>query len=103
MKKEIHPDYHEITVVLTDKSSFKTRSTYGKAGEKIVLDIDPLTHPAWTGGGQHLVDRGGQLSKFQKRYKNLNLSAKTKASSGSAKKDEPKDESKDESQDQSKD
>ena len=55
MKKEIHPDYHEITVVLTDGSEFKTRSTYGSAGDTLRLDIDPKTHPAWTGGGQHLV------------------------------------------------
>ena len=29
MKKEIHPDYHEITVVMTDGSEFQTRSTWG--------------------------------------------------------------------------
>ncbi len=48
MKEGIHPDYHEITVVLTDGSSFKTRSTLGKPGESLRLDIDPKTHPAWT-------------------------------------------------------
>lgn len=73
MKKNIHPDYHEITIVLTDKSQFKTRSTYGKAGAELVLDIDPNVHPAWTGGGQHLIDRGGQLSKFNKRYQKFNI------------------------------
>ena len=35
MKKDIHPDYHEITVVMTDGSSFKTRSTWGKAGDTL--------------------------------------------------------------------
>ncbi len=73
MKKDIHPDYHEITVIMTDKSAFKTRSTYGAPGAELVLDIDPLTHPAWTGGGQHLIDRGGQLSKFKRRYQHLGL------------------------------
>lgn len=73
MKKDTHPDYHEITIVLTDKSQFKTRSTYGKAGAKLVLDIDPNVHPAWTGGRQHLIDRGGQLSKFNKRYQQFNI------------------------------
>ena len=29
MKEGIHPDYHEITVVMTEGSSYKTRSTYG--------------------------------------------------------------------------
>ncbi len=69
MKPGIHPDYHEITVVMTDGTSYKTRSTWGKAGDTLTLDIDPLTHPAWTGGQQRLVDTGGQLSKFNKRFK----------------------------------
>jgi large subunit ribosomal protein L31 len=73
MKKDIHPDYHEITVVLTDGSSFKTRSTYGKAGDQLKLDIDPKTHPAWTGGTQHLLDTGGQVAKFKKRFKDFGV------------------------------
>jgi large subunit ribosomal protein L31 len=72
MKKGIHPDYHEITVVMTDGSSFKTRSTYGKAGDSLRLDIDPKTHPAWT-GIHRLVDTGGQLAKFNKRFKIFGL------------------------------
>ena len=67
MKKDVHPDYHDITVVMTDGTEFVTRSTYGAKGAKLHLDIDPKTHPAWT--GQHrLVDRGGQLAKFNKRF-----------------------------------
>ena len=50
MKKDIHPEYHTIKVVMTDGSSFETRSTYGEAGATLNLDIDPLSHPAWTGG-----------------------------------------------------
>src|SRR3984957_4942034 len=70
MKKEGHPDYHEITVVMTDGTEFVTRSTYGKAGDKIHLDTDIKTHPAWT--GQHrMVNRGGQLAKFNKRFAGL--------------------------------
>jgi large subunit ribosomal protein L31 len=71
MKKDIHPDYHEITVVMTDGTTYTTRSTYGEAGATLRLDIDPKTHPAWTGGGQHLVDRGGRVSRFKSRYKGL--------------------------------
>ena len=71
MKKEIHPDYHEITVVMTDGSSYKTRSTYGKEGDTLALDIDPKTHPAWTGGNQHLMDRGGRLSRFKKKFEGM--------------------------------
>jgi large subunit ribosomal protein L31 len=72
MKKDIHPDYHEITVQMTDGTTFVTRSTWGEAGDTLRLDIDPKTHPAWT--GQHrLVDTGGQVAKFNKRYADLGL------------------------------
>ena len=54
MKNDIHPDYHEITVVRTDGSTFTTRSTWGKAGDTLTLDVDPLSHPVWTGGTQRL-------------------------------------------------
>ena len=72
MKKDIHPEYHEITVVMTDGVSFKTRSTYGKAGDTLRLDIDPKSHPAWT-GVHRLVDSGGQLAKFNRRFQNFGL------------------------------
>lgn len=72
MKKEIHPDYHEITVQMTDGTTFVTRSTWGSEGDTLRLDIDPKTHPAWT--GQHrLVDTGGQVAKFNKRYADIGL------------------------------
>jgi large subunit ribosomal protein L31 len=73
MKKGIHPDYHEITIVMTDGTSYQTRSTYGKAGDTLRLDIDPKSHPAWTGGQQRLVDTGGQLARFNKRFQGFGL------------------------------
>ena len=36
MKKDIHPKYHEINVVMTDGSTFKTRSTWGKEGLSLI-------------------------------------------------------------------
>ena len=80
MKTEIHPDYHDITVVMTDGTEFTTRSTYGKAGDRLQLDIDSKSHPAWT--GQHrLVDRGGQLAKFNKRFASLGTNKEEAAAS----------------------
>jgi large subunit ribosomal protein L31 len=73
MKDKIHPDYHTIKVVMTDGTEYLTRSTYGKEGDTLNLDIDPSTHPAWTGGQQNLLDRGGRLSKFKKRYEGLTI------------------------------
>ena len=67
MKADIHPDYHDITIVMTDGSEFKTRSTMGKAGDVLRLDIDSKSHPAWT-GVHRLNDSGGQLAKFNKRF-----------------------------------
>ena len=64
MKAEGHPDYHFITVVMTDGTEFQTRSTMGKEGDRLQLDIDPKTHPAWTGGNQVVLDRG-RVSKFK--------------------------------------
>ena len=72
MKKDIHPDYHEITVTMTDGSSFTTRSTWGAAGDSMRLDIDPKTHPAWT-GVHRLSDTGGRLAKFKKRFQGLQI------------------------------
>lgn len=69
MKSDIHPDYHTITVVMTDGTEFETRSTWGKEGDRLVLDIDPSTHPAWTGGNQQLLDRGGRLTRFKDKFK----------------------------------
>ncbi len=68
MKPEGHPDYHFITVVMTDGTEYQTRSTYGKEGDRLVLDIDPTTHPAWTGGQQTAMDRG-RVSKFKDKFK----------------------------------
>ena len=76
MKPDMHPNYHFINVVMTDGSAFQTRSTYGKDGDTLNLDIDPNTHPAWTGGSQQLLDRGGRLSKFNSRFAGLSFGKK---------------------------
>jgi large subunit ribosomal protein L31 len=71
MKPDIHPAYHTVKVVMTDGTEFTTRTTWGQAGDTLRLDIDPKSHPAWTGGQQHLMDRGGRLSRFQKKFGGL--------------------------------
>jgi large subunit ribosomal protein L31 len=76
MKADTHPNYHFIKVVMTDGTEYMTRSTYGKDGDTLNLDIDPKTHPAWTGGSQQLMDRGGRLSKFNSRFGGISLGKK---------------------------
>ena len=73
MKPDVHPDYHFITVQMNDGTIYKTRSTYGKEGDKLSLDIDPLSHPAWTGTGGRLIDSAGQVAKFAKRFGGIGL------------------------------
>jgi large subunit ribosomal protein L31 len=71
MKKEIHPNYHFIEVKLIDGTTYRTRSTYGAEGDKLALEIDPSVHPAWTGGSTRLLDTGGRVTKFKKKYEGL--------------------------------
>lgn len=68
MKSEGHPDYHMITVKMVDGSTYETRSTWGTEGDTLSLDIDPKTHPAWTGGDARISDRG-RVSKFKDKFK----------------------------------
>ena len=76
MKADIHPDYHEINIVMTDGTEFKTRSTWGKEGDTMRLDVDTKSHPVWN-GGSHKVIETGQLSKFEKRFGKLHTIAET--------------------------
>lgn len=76
MKDATHPHYHMIKVVMTDGTDFMTRSTMGAEGDTLNLDIDPKTHPAWTGGSQQLMDRGGRLSRFNSRFAGINFGKK---------------------------
>lgn len=73
MKSGIHPDYHRITIKMTDGTEYVTRSTYGKEGDTLALDIDPTSHPAWVGGAGKMMDAGGQVARFNKRFSGFGL------------------------------
>ena len=92
MKANIHPDYHEIKVVMTDGTEYTTRSCYGKPGDVIRLDIDPLNHPAWTGGGSRITEKG-RLAKFGSKYAGLGV-ANTDSLTGAKKEDKKEEEKK---------
>ena len=68
MKSGSHPDYHMINVEMTDGTKFQTRSTWGKEGDTV--------HPAWTGGNTRLMQEGGQVARFNKRFGGLSLGKK---------------------------
>ena len=65
MKADIHPKYHEVTVVCACGATFKTGTT--KDGDVMKVDICSNCHPFFT-GKQKLVDTGGRIDKFKKRY-----------------------------------
>ncbi|MEG1609400.1 MAG: 50S ribosomal protein L31 [Clostridia bacterium] len=65
MKSGIHPEYKEIEVVCACGAKFMTGST--KKGDSIKVDICNQCHPFFT-GKQKLVDAGGRVDKFNKRY-----------------------------------
>ena len=55
---------------MTDGSQFETKSTWGKEGDTLKLEIDSKSHSAWTGGSQKILDKG-RVSKFFKKFSNL--------------------------------
>ena len=64
MKANIHPDYHEVSVVCACGSKFKTRSTH--RGD-IHVEICSQCHPFFT-GKQKLIDTAGRVERFQRKY-----------------------------------
>lgn len=65
MKKGIHPNYREVTVVCACGNTFKTRSTY--KSETMHVEICSNCHPFFT-GKQKLVDSAGRVERFQRKY-----------------------------------
>jgi large subunit ribosomal protein L31 len=72
MKKDIHPQYHEVVVVCACGSTFKTRSTY--KSDVLHLEICSNCHPFFT-GKQKMVDSAGRVERFQKKYADFNKKA----------------------------
>ena len=79
MKKDIHPEYREVLfhdtsvdeyyLVRSTLSTDQTKEYEGKTYPYSVLDISSASHPFYT-GKQKLVDTGGRVDKFRKRFGN---------------------------------
>lgn len=65
MKDNLHPAYHDVNVECACGEKFVTGSTI--SGDVIKVDICSKCHPFYT-GKQKLVDAGGRVDKFKKRY-----------------------------------
>ena len=65
MKENIHPNYHDVDVICACGERFVTGTS--KDTDVIKVDICSKCHPFFT-GKQKLVDTGGRVDKFKKRY-----------------------------------
>lgn len=64
MKENIHPQYHQTTVTCACGASFETGSTR----ENLRVEICSQCHPFYTGQRQKLVDTGGRVERFRRKY-----------------------------------
>ena len=63
MKEGIHPNYQHTTIKCACGEVIETRSTK----QDIKVEICSKCHPFFT-GKQKLVDTGGRVDKFKKKY-----------------------------------
>jgi large subunit ribosomal protein L31 len=63
MKQGIHPEYQITTVHCSCGNTFQTRSTRSD----LRVELCSNCHPFYT-GKQKLVDTGGRVERFQRRY-----------------------------------
>lgn len=70
MRKNIHPNYHKVTVKISNSDlSFETYSACN--GDTIIADANFKKHPAWTGKGVLADANSAKVSKFNSKFGNL--------------------------------
>lgn len=67
MKKDIHPEYNELTVLLSDGTEMKTRSTMKTKDGTYKPEIDSQNHPFYIGSDK-MISSAGRVDKFKQRY-----------------------------------
>jgi large subunit ribosomal protein L31 len=72
MKADIHPDYHVTTVTCGCGNTFTTKST--APGGTMTVETCSACHPFYT-GKQRILDTGGRVARFEKRYGKRNAGA----------------------------
>nr|VFK14204.1 MAG: large subunit ribosomal protein L31 [Candidatus Kentron sp. LPFa]VFK30062.1 MAG: large subunit ribosomal protein L31 [Candidatus Kentron sp. LPFa] len=65
MKPDIHPPYHEVTVICSCGNNFKTKSTI--TDDSLNIEVCASCHPFYT-GKQKMLDTAGRVDKFRKKY-----------------------------------
>ena len=64
MKQGIHPQYQEVEVICACGNRFKTGSTK----KEIKVEVCSQCHPFYTGSKRLMVEQGGRVDKFKKKY-----------------------------------
>jgi large subunit ribosomal protein L31 len=64
MKSDIHPEYQDASISCACGNVASLRST----NKQMHVDVCSKCHPFFTGKRQLLVDRGGRIEQFNKRY-----------------------------------
>lgn len=67
MNHSIQPAYAELTVACSCGHEFVTRSTIGEEKKKLQIEVCSECHPFYT-GNQKIVDTGGRIERFQKKF-----------------------------------
>jgi large subunit ribosomal protein L31 len=70
-KASMHPRFREITVIMTNGTSFKTRSTC--SSDVLKLEIDVTTHPAWTNESNFVNLKADKVTAFNTKYQGLSF------------------------------
>jgi len=68
MKKGIHPEYKEITVVLSDGTEMKTRSTIDTKDGVYKSEVDSKNHPFYN-SDKKVQKKADRIDRFNRRYK----------------------------------
>lgn len=64
MKKGIHPRYEVTTIACACGATY----TVGSTRKNLRVEICSRCHPFYTGGAQRIVDTGGRVERFKKKY-----------------------------------
>ena len=71
-RKDIHPKRNIVNVIMNDGTQYPLKMLLANNSQRLVLDVDPTTHPAWRADGERqLLDTGGRVSKFTKKFGGL--------------------------------
>lgn len=73
MQRKIHPKLNTIKIELLNGQSFETKSTYGKEGGTLKLDVDPTVHAAWTGQGNLVDNKATEVQNFKSKFDQFSL------------------------------